>query len=179
MKKIVLVRHCHAEGQHKDTPLTNLGVNQARRLAEYLEKEELFPKKVITSPYMRAVETIRPYARKHDVKIERDPRLQERILSDEPVDDWMAVVKESFEDPNYKLPGGESATDALKRFKTVIDEVNEDDEPVILVTHGNLLGLYLHEINPDYNFGDWQVLKNPDVFIVHIDGDHREVNHVW
>ncbi|MGM0524184.1 MAG: histidine phosphatase family protein [Bacillota bacterium] len=179
MKQLILIRHCHAEGKHKDSPLTNLGVNQARRLAEYLEKEGLKPEKLVSSPYMRAVETVRPYARQHNLEVIKDTRLQEQVLSDQPVDDYIGVVKASFSDPDYKLPGGESAKDALCRFKQVIDEYSEEDAPLVVVTHGHLLALYLHEINPDFNFKDWQVLKNPDVFIIHIDGDHQELKHVW
>lgn len=179
MKQLILIRHCHAEGKHKDSPLTNLGVNQARRLAEYLEKEGLQPKTLLSSPYMRAVETVRPYARQNDLEVIKEPRLQEQVLSDQPVDDYIGVVKASFSDPDYKLPGGESAKDALCRFKQVIEEYSVDNEAIALVTHGHLLALYLHEISPHFNFKDWQVLKNPDVFIVHIDGEHQKVTHVW
>ncbi|GEN56181.1 phosphoglycerate mutase [Halolactibacillus alkaliphilus] len=179
MKQLILIRHCHADGKHKDSPLTNLGVNQARRLAEYLDKEGIQPKKLLSSPYMRAVETIRPYARQYELAVIKDPRLQEQVLSDQPVDDYIGVVKASFSDPDYKLPGGESAKDALCRFKEVINEYSEEDASIAIVTHGHLLALYLHEINPDFNFKDWQVLKNPDVFIIHFDGEHQVVKHVW
>lgn len=179
MKKLVLIRHCNADGQHKDSPLTNLGVNQARRLAEYLEKEALSPAKILSSPYMPAVETIKPYARTKGLKVEKDQRLQERIISNQPVDDWIGVVKDSFEDPDLKLPGGESAKDALCRFQEVVDTLADTDDPYLIVTHGNLLALYLHDINPEFDFQDWQVLKNPDVFIVHINGEEKAIKHVW
>ncbi|WP_067836344.1 histidine phosphatase family protein [Amphibacillus sediminis] len=181
MKKLILIRHCQAEGQHKDSPLTNLGVNQARRLAEFFTEKDLKIDRIISSPYMRAVETIHPYAYSHHLKIEQDARLQERILSAEPVDDWVDVVKHSFIDKNYRLPGGESSNDALKRGLAVIKEAMEDPNHlhVAIVTHGNLLTLLLSHFDSNYSYTEWRFLKNPDVFLIEHEHDFYQLQHIW
>ncbi|MBM7542570.1 histidine phosphatase family protein [Amphibacillus cookii] len=181
MKKLILIRHCQAEGQHKDSPLTNNGVNQARRLAEFLNSKGLKLDRIISSPYMRAVETIRPYARQNKIEIETDSRLQERILSDQPVDDWFDVVETSFKDMDYRLPGGESSNDALQRGLEVIKEAVEDPnhQQIAMVTHGNLLMLLLSQFEEGYGFTQWRLLKNPDIFIIEHEQDFYQLQHIW
>ncbi|SEN45132.1 2,3-bisphosphoglycerate-dependent phosphoglycerate mutase [Amphibacillus marinus] len=181
MKKLVLIRHCQAEGQHRDSPLTNNGVNQARRIAEFFANQELRFDRIISSPYMRAIETIKPYARQFNLKIEKDVRLQERILSSQPVDDWIEVVEASFQDKDYRLPGGESSNDALKRGLDVIKEAMEDPEheQIAIVTHGNLLTLLLSQFEEGYGFSQWRLLKNPDIFVIEHEKDFYQLQHIW
>lgn len=181
MKKLILIRHCQAEGQHKDSPLTNNGVNQARRLAEFLNSKGLKLDRIISSPYMRAVETIKPYASQNKIDIETDSRLQERILSDQPVDDWFDVVETSFKDMDYRLPGGESSNDALQRGLQVIKEAVEDPnhQQIAMVTHGNLLMLLLSQFEEGYGFTQWRLLKNPDIFIIEHEQDFYQLQHIW
>ncbi|SDB90760.1 2,3-bisphosphoglycerate-dependent phosphoglycerate mutase [Pelagirhabdus alkalitolerans] len=181
MKKLVLVRHCQSDGQHTDSPLTNNGVNQARRLSEFFKKHDLTIDRIISSPSMRAVETIKPYALLNEQSIETDARLNERILSDQPVDDWLDVVEASFEDLDYRLPGGESSNEALGRGLAVINEAINDPshETIAIVTHGNLLMLLLNHFEADYGFKQWRLLKNPDVFIIEHEDEQIQLEHIW
>ncbi|MCZ0701914.1 2,3-bisphosphoglycerate-dependent phosphoglycerate mutase [Natronobacillus azotifigens] len=181
MKELILIRHCQAEGQHKDSPLTNNGVNQARRLAEFLSKKNIKLDRILSSPYMGAVETIKPYADKNHLKVEIDPRLQERILSEEPIDDWFDVLETSFLDMDYRLPGGESSNEAGKRGLQVIDEVLKDPscQKIALITHGNLLTLILAHFSEGFGFSQWRMLKNPDVFLIQNQENSYSLEHIW
>src|SRR5690625_5919276 len=87
MKKIYFVRHCSADGQHKDSPLTIEGTRQAQLLSIFLTENDIPIDRIISSPYLRAVESIKPYAEKHGIDIEVDERLHERVFSNEPVDE--------------------------------------------------------------------------------------------
>lgn len=181
MKKLVLIRHCQADGNHMDSPLTNNGVNQARRLAEFFIDQDLKIDRIISSPYMRAVETIMPYSRDKQIEIETDVRLRERILSAEPVDDWLDAIETSFDDMDYSLPGGESSNDALARVLELIEEIKQSDksDTVALVTHANLLMLILAHFEGDYGFKQWRLLKKPDVFMIEHDQDFYQLHHIW
>lgn len=181
MKKLILIRHSQAKGKHRDSPLTNHGVNQAYRLAEYFDDQNFQIDRIISSPYMRAVETIMPYSREKNIQIETDNRLSERVLSDEAVEDWLEAIETSFEDLDYSLPGGESSNEALSRVLEVIEDIKQDEksETVVFVTHGNLLMLILAHFQEGYGFKQWRVLKKPDVFIVEHNQDLYQLQHVW
>lgn len=181
MKRLFLIRHCHAEGQHKDSPLTKSGIRQAQVFAAFLEKTGYDINRVISSPYLRAIESIKPYAQNQKLTIEVDERLQERVLSEEPVDDWMDVLEESFSDLNFRLPGGESSNDALQRVRNLLEEIynDEDYHNVVLVTHGNLLAIILKEFQADIGFAHWKGLTNPDIYLVQKTGGEYIVERMW
>ncbi|RCW64976.1 histidine phosphatase family protein [Saliterribacillus persicus] len=181
MKRIVLIRHCHATGQHKDSPLSKLGNNQAYHLAIFLQQLSFPIDRILSSPYLRAIETIRPFAQDHNIKIETDERLQERLLSEEPIDDWLEILEASFDDFDFKLPGGESSQDAFNRAEEIVSEIFEEPnhENIALVTHGNLLTLLLRYFQIDFGFKQWTRLTNPDVFIVQKIGGEYVIEHKW
>ncbi|MCT2536085.1 histidine phosphatase family protein [Aquibacillus koreensis] len=176
-----MVRHCNAEGQHKDSPLTKDGIEQSQLLSTFLENNNNLIDRIISSPYLRAIESIRPYALTHNIPIEIDYRLQERLLSQEPIDDWMDVLEESFTNFDFCLPGGESSNDALDRAYKVIEEVLNDkaSENVVIVTHGNLLALLLHRFQGDIGFNHWKELTNPDIFLVQGKEQEYSVERIW
>lgn len=181
MKKIFLVRHCLAEGQHKDSPLTTIGMRQAILLSRFFDKQEIAIDGIISSPYLRAIESIKPFAESNNLHIGIDDRLQERILSNEPVDDWMEVLEQSFNELDFKLPGGESANDAITRGNAVFDTIFQDDElnNVILVSHGNLLSLMLKRFDQTIGFDEWKNLNNPDVYLIESSGDKHSITRLW
>ncbi|WP_407272793.1 histidine phosphatase family protein [Radiobacillus sp. PE A8.2] len=181
MKRLVMIRHCNAEGQHKDSPLTKDGVTQAQQLAKYIDEHALSINRIISSPYLRAIESIKPYAEKNDITIEIDHRLQERMLSELPIDDWLEVLEESFDNLDFRLPGGESSNDAFERANEVVQEAISDtnNETIAIVTHGNLLAIMLKQFGDDVGFKDWMQLSNPDLFVIEIAGENCTVNHLW
>jgi 2,3-bisphosphoglycerate-dependent phosphoglycerate mutase len=73
MKTLYVVRHCKAEGQEADAPLTLEGVAQANRLADSLAAANI--ERIISSPYVRATQSIAPLARRLGLAIELDVRL--------------------------------------------------------------------------------------------------------
>ncbi|CQR46636.1 2,3-bisphosphoglycerate-dependent phosphoglycerate mutase [Paraliobacillus sp. PM-2] len=181
MKQLILIQHCQAEGQHMDSPLTQHGVNQAHRLALYLKDNDWRVDRIISSPFMRAIETIKPYAATQHIPIEQDVRLEERVLSNEPIDDWLDVLEQSFQNFDFSLSGGESSNDALKRGLAVIDECLQDESNncAVLVTHRNLLSIILSHYLDDFGFERWKTLTNPDVFTLTFNEDTCHVRHIW
>lgn len=170
MSSLILVRHCEAEGQDPDAPLTGAGHRQAEQLAGFLSA--LPVDAIITSAYRRARETAEPLAQLLHLSIDADPRLNERVLSPHPMDHWREVVRDSFADPELKVSGGESANDVLTRARPALDELLRGSAGLpVVVTHGNLLALVLHSIDPGFGYAGWEDLSNPDVYRVDVEGN--------
>ncbi|GAK05815.1 phosphoglycerate mutase family 2 [Geomicrobium sp. JCM 19037] len=153
---IYLVRHCRATGQEPDAPLTKEGEQQAKNLAAFFHKKEV--SHIVSSPYTRATATIAPFSAASGVPVQTDERLRERVLSEEPMDEWLSPLERSFQDPDYTCVGGESARDALTRGRAVLDSL---PKYTVVVSHGNLLALLL-----GFGFDEWKQMKNPDVFVL-------------
>ena len=94
---LFLVRHCSAMGQEPEAPLTVEGVDQAKKLADFLCNHGV--SRIISSPYCRAIDSARPLATVLKISIETDVRLVERNLGLVSDGDWRAALRESFEKP--------------------------------------------------------------------------------
>ena len=167
MSSLILVRHCEAAGQEPDAPLTEAGRRRAHELASFLSA---FPiDAIVTSAYVRAQQTAEPLAELLHLGVETDPRLNERVLSAHPIDHWQEVVRDSFADPDLRASSGESASDVRRRAWPALDDLlGGSAELPVVITHGNLLALVLHSIDPGFGYAGWGNLSNPDVYRVEV-----------
>jgi 2,3-bisphosphoglycerate-dependent phosphoglycerate mutase len=165
----LLVRHCESLGPAPDAALTPQGHAQAAALAERLVVHPI--DYIVSSPYLRARATIAPLAARAGLPVNIDERLAERRMSSEPVSHWREAVQRSFVDPDHRLPGGESGAEALSRGLGAISAVLSAGHRLpVVVSHGQLLSLVLHSIDPAFGYAGWQSLENPDVFLLEVDG---------
>ncbi|MCL6445339.1 MAG: histidine phosphatase family protein, partial [Alicyclobacillus sp.] len=170
MKNIYLIRHCQAEGQAADALLTDEGRKQAQNLAEFLRGREV--EHIVSSPFVRAISTIQPFAEHVGIAIETDVRLAERVLSSINLPDWKRCLSATFDDLDLVYEGGESSRDAMNRGVAVVKELLKSAyRNSVVVTHGNLLALILKYFDDRVGFGQWQELTNPDVFLLTRDED--------
>jgi broad specificity phosphatase PhoE len=78
---VLLVRHAHAlsrsgwEGDDTERSLSRRGLEQARLLVAPLL--ELKPVRILSSPYLRCLETVGPLASAAGLEVEEEPRLAE------------------------------------------------------------------------------------------------------
>ena len=162
-KTIYVIRHCKAQGQEPNAPLTLEGVKQAEELSHALA--EVYIEQIVSSPYIRAMQSVEPLAKRLVLDIKLDDRLIERVLCKDALSSWIEHLKRSFHDMDYFLEGGESSRQAMQRIVGVVDEVQLGSaQTTLLVTHGNLMSLLLKHFNNDFGFFDWQGLGNPDVY---------------
>ena len=178
MKRIFIIRHCKAEGQEENANLTSEGYTQASMLKNYFDNVQI--NKIISSPYVRAVQSIKPLAESKEIDIIKDARLSERILSTENYPDWMEKLKMTFQDKSLTFIGGESSNEALCRISSVVDEViNSPEENVMLVTHGAIMSLLLNSMDEGFGFEQWQTLSNPDIYLVEVLEGERTFKRIW
>lgn len=175
VKQVYVIRHCAAQGQEPDAPLTPAGRDQAEHLAEHLM--DLGIESVISSPFLRARQSILPFLERSGLTVRTDDRLAERVLSASPMDDWMEKLKSSFVDPDISYEGGEAGREAAARVRSVVDGLPEGS-CTALVTHGNLMALLIGDYNSQFGFKQWQGLTNPDVFNISI-GSEVHIQRTW
>jgi 2,3-bisphosphoglycerate-dependent phosphoglycerate mutase len=178
MQTIVLVRHAAATGQDANAPLTIEGQCQAGKLADLLLQFQI--QRVISSPSVRAIESVRPFCDRADIRLETDDRLVERVLSARDLPEWRDHLRRSFDDLDYCLEDGESSLTAQARGISAVRSALALNARCVLVTHGNMLALILRSIDPTVGFDVWSRLSNPDVFVLDVEnGRPREFSRVW
>ncbi|WP_047982354.1 histidine phosphatase family protein [Ornithinibacillus contaminans] len=178
MKNIYLIRHCEATGQALDAPLTEEGFIQASALTNFLHDKQI--DRIISSSFLRAIQTIKPFAEKRNIEIEQDNRLTERILSSTFFPDWMDKLEATFRDFDLTYEGGESSREAMNRIVEVINELVESDfENTIIVAHGGILSLLLNHFDKKFGFEQWKNLSNPDVYLLSMEHKTFQIERLW
>ncbi|MCW5316844.1 histidine phosphatase family protein [Nostoc sp. KVJ3] len=175
MRKILyIVPHCQAVGQEPNAPLTSEGNLQAIALADLLFG--LGIERVISSPFVRAYQSIVPLSERLGLSIETDNRLIERVLCTTPLNDWRERLAESFTNLDLYLDGGESSRIAMARGIAVIDEIlQQETNTIAIVTHGNLMALILKHFDDRIGYAEWEKLSNPDVYRVQFFNSETQV----
>jgi broad specificity phosphatase PhoE len=92
---VLLVRHAragsrkHWEGADIERPLSKKGWRQAEGLVDMLSRRPI--KRILSSPFVRCVQTVQPLAEKLGLEIERRPELAEGA----PVDAALELVRDA------------------------------------------------------------------------------------
>lgn len=153
-----------------------MGKQQAKQLTTFFTDKLV--DQIISSPFIRAQETIKWVANKQSLPVQLDDRLSERVLSTVNLSDWIEKLKATFSDRGLTFSGGESSEQATARIYQVVDEL-DDYSRTILVTHGNIMSLLLRKFDESIGFKEWSKLTNPDVYKLTITGDHASLERIW
>ncbi len=143
---LYLVRHAQClpkkSQPFSDWSLSRAGARQADELAGLLDPLEIV--NVFSSPFVRTIETARPFAQRHGLLIRVVDDLRERLLTNEaglPSDE---VWRRSWEDFSFRLPGCESSHAAQARICQVIRSIAQSVKGTSAIfTHGNVIPLFL------------------------------------
>ncbi len=171
MTRLILVRHAQSmpssELPESDWPLSALGQDQAAALAPVLA--ELGVDALASSPYRRAIETLRPFAEAAGLPIAVDPDLRERALGG-----WLEnptevedAVRRMHADLEFCLPGGETGLACLARFRAALGRAIEQSDGAIIAvgSHGGVLSHLLASLEAELPAEFWRRIRNPHLFI--------------
>ncbi|WP_435151664.1 histidine phosphatase family protein [Haladaptatus sp. DFWS20] len=178
MTTIYFIRHAHAPwvpNREAERPLSERGRVDAEHVADLLADRDIDA--VVSSPYARAIQTVRPTADYHDLEIAIEEEFHERRLTDSSVESFGETFESAIEgvwnDWSFSWPDGESNLTAQERGVSALERTLEDheDESVVVGTHGNLLTLVLNHYDDRFGFDFWnEELTMPDVYEAQFEG---------
>lgn len=154
--KIYLARHGQDQDNanrilngHRDQSLTEIGISQAKEVAQKIKEVDLKFDIIFSSPLQRAFKTAEIIAEtlgntspiKEELLIERDFG----IMTGKPVSSIIEICSPNIietEEINYFLSpeGAETFQDLISRGKKLLDKLNDNyhDKNILLVTHGDI-----------------------------------------
>lgn len=159
--RIYFVRHAEPDFSIRDDmtrPLTEKGTADARKVTAVLLDKGISA--VYSSPFKRAVDTVRDFAERSGLNIITNDSFCERIAG-EWVEDYKSYSKRQWEDFDYKLTGGESLRAAQKRNIEALHYVIKENEGknVAVGTHGTALSTIMNYFNPAFGHDDfWRII---------------------
>jgi 2,3-bisphosphoglycerate-dependent phosphoglycerate mutase len=164
----------------RERGLSEYGKEDAFKIIEILRSEliDLF----ISSPYKRAIETIKGLADTFEKEIFLVEELREReigVISDT---EFKAAKKQVYDNFDFAYPGGESSNQAQQRAVEVLKSIMNtyNGKKIVIGTHGDIMTLMLNYFDKDYGYDFWSSSTMPDIYRTEFMGEVLErVERIW
>lgn len=178
MKTIYFVRHCTPDISVREDcirPLNPQGMKDAVRLTECFAGMDV--QRVVSSPYLRAVDTVRGIAESRALPVETDMDLRERAVGGW-VEDFDSFARAQWADRDYALPGGESLNQVARRNRDALQRLLAHPAQTTMVgTHGTALCALLSSFDPDFGYEGFRRIQNVMPWVVQCTFDGESLVH--
>ncbi len=189
--KLILLRHGetlfnrlgYTQGW-SDSPLTEKGIEQARKAGETLKNYPIDA--AYSSSSGRAYETTQIVLEGRNIEIKPDKRLRE--LSFGLFEGSSFMIQREVQRINngskidYHLFNGENEEDVIKRYQDFFyNELQDDDKTTLLVGHGAALHHFVNSMwkeDLQTNFPDFRFFGNCTLMILEGPKEHLKVNRI-
>jgi len=170
MTKVYFVRHAQSDwrsGTDRERALTPEGREDAKVVLPFLRDKEVDA--FYCSPYRRSMDTIREAAEFFGKPILTDERLRERKAA--PGGNVRELFQKRWADFDWKEPGGEALRSVQERNVAALADIlkSNQDQTIVIGTHGTALSTILHYYDPDYNCDSFLRIIDWMPYIVELD----------
>lgn len=162
MTNIYFVRHAEPNYEnHNDRlrELTEKGLRDREMVTEYLADKNIHA--VLSSPYRRAVDTVKHFADSRGMEIELVEDFRERTVDNVWIEDFNAFAQRQWADLDYKLEGGECLREVQRRnIAALIDVLHRyEGKNVVIGSHGTAVSTILRHFQPSFSYPDFRRLQ--------------------
>ncbi|MFB1082234.1 histidine phosphatase family protein [Jeotgalibacillus sp. JSM ZJ347] len=184
--EVYMVRHAHSifSLEFEETRgLSKSGWKAVEKVTDVLLKENI--EVIVSSPYVRARQTLEGLAKELNIDVIIDKRFRERDLAarDHHFDDPLSAIKKVFDDPDFRFPEGESNNEVIERgidgLKEVVGE--HQGKRIAIGIHGNIFACMMSWFDDRYGFEFSLQTTKPDIYKLTIDDlfQLKSVERLW
>jgi len=163
MTTVYFIRHAQSDYAVRDgrsRPLTEKGLSDRSLVTEFLQDKGIDA--VLSSPFRRAVDTLRPFAEKNGFAIETIEGFRER-RSDSDWDrdgDYFPFIERQWADFSYTLSDGECLAEVQARNISALNDVlaRYEGKTIAIGTHGMALSMIINYYDRAYGFSDFMAM---------------------
>lgn len=172
MTRIYFIRHAQSERHWQDDrtrPLTETGLADSETVARVLADRKL--DFIISSPYKRCLDTVKPLAMKLGKEIATDEDFREREAGAWHGGRFFDFIKKQWEDHDHHIEGGESLSQVQARNIRALERAldGHDGENGVIVTHGTALSTILNYYYPEYDHECFLKIADLMPFVIRLD----------
>lgn len=169
MTTIYFIRHAepdYTNHNDRERPLTQKGKEDSKLVTQYLCDKNIDI--VLSSPYVRAVDTVKDFAESFGYPILTVEDFRERKVDSIWIEDFYKFSKMQWNDFEYKLSDGESLREVQDRNINALMEVLKEHtgKNIVIGSHGTALSTIINYFEPTYSFDDFQRIRNIMPWIV-------------
>lgn len=182
MPSLLLVRHAAsvpptpAGPDEYQRPLSDTGKRQAEALVDVLATRS--PARVLSSPFLRAVQTVGPTAAAIGIAVETRHVLREWRSGIGPTSSWQAHYRDCWQRPDWCVPGGETHRALEERASRALEQVAAQasrDSVTVVSSHGTWIARVLHGLGCAVGVDFWLDMPMPAVYEVVLTGGSAAV----
>lgn len=162
MTTVYFVRHAEPNFENHDDmsrELSEKGLADRRLVTEFLSNKGI--DSVLSSPFKRAVDTVKDFADNNGIKIITVNDFRERKVGNDWIEDFNTFCKRQWEDFSYKLSNGESLGEVQCRNTNALNEVLESykSKTVVIGTHGTALSTIINYYDRCFEYEQFCEIK--------------------
>ena len=180
MTEIYFIRHAESDNSVYDDysrPLTEKGMRDRILVTKFLNSKRIDA--VFSSPYKRAIDTVKDFAGKNHLKIQFIDEFKERHVG-RWVDNFTDFSKKQWNDFHYKLNEGESLQEVQSRNINALKRILTDYEGknIVIGTHGTALSTIINYFNPSFGYTDFWNIVDKMPYILHFRFNGMELEYI-
>ena len=169
MTTVYFIRHAEPNYENHDDlsrELSPKGLQSSKELVNSFAGIQIDA--FYSSPYLRAVDTIKPLADSRGRSIHLIPDFRERKITNHWIEDFTGFTEKQWADFHYHLPGGESLFMVQERNIRALEDLLQahPDQTILIGTHGTALSTIINYYKPDFQLADFHRIKGVFPWIV-------------
>ena len=169
MTHVFFVRHARPNYDNHDDfsrELSPQGMADRALVTRFLADKQIDA--VLSSPYKRAVDTVKAFADQYGFPVQTIDGFRERRVDSVWVEDFTAFAQKQWADFSYRLPGGESLQEVQDRNIAALNAVLEQyaGKNIVIGSHGTALSTIIHFYDPSFGYAEFDKVRHLMPWIV-------------
>lgn len=181
MTTVYFVRHAEPNYSNRDNmsrELTEKGLADRILVTEYLADKDISA--VLSSPYKRAVDTVKHFADSKGLPVVTVDDFRERRVDSVWIEDIESFFVRQWNDFSYKLNDGESLGEVRQRNIAALQKVLEQysGQNIVIGTHGTALSTIINYYDSSFGYEQFCEIKGLMPWIVRMEFDGTKNNNI-
>lgn len=169
MTTVYFVRHAEPNYNNHDDILRELspkGMEDRKLVTKFLGDKHIDI--VLSSPYKRAIDTVRDFADSYGLSIDIINDFRERKVDSVWIEDFTSFAKKQWNDFTYKLSDGECLQEVQTRNILALQQVIKKyaGKNIVVGSHGTALSTIINYFDNSFGYSDFDKIKNVMPWIV-------------
>lgn len=170
--QVYFVRHAepnyrnHVDAERELSPR---GLADRGLVTEFLRDKEISA--VFSSPYRRAVDTIKPFSEEARLPIEHVHDFRERRIDSVWIEDFDAFCRRQWADFDFHLTDGESLREVQTRNVSALERLlhTHAGQHIVIGGHGTAISTVLNHYDPSFGHAQFEAIRRVMPWIVRLD----------
>lgn len=173
---VYFVRHAEPNYENHDDMMRELsekGLKDRKLVTEFLMDKEI--QVVLSSPYKRAIDTVRDFAEKMAIDIATIDEFRERRVDSQWIEDFNSFCKKQWEDFEYKLSDGECLREVQNRNILALEKVIDKykGKNIVVGSHGTALSTIINYYDEEFGYSEFNAIRQLMPWIVEFTFDEK------